>query len=427
MSAMIQCSAFRVVLRLTAVSILLLAGCGADDPHAPPVTDGALSLLEVSGAELVDQAGRSVRLRGFQGLGFYAVEKNLMLRSLENGDDPYRFDPMAVDLARFVLTDFDLSGIRGTGANVVRLWFDLHELQRQPGVYSQTALSLLEETIDRFGRNGIYVIPVLGGTGQNPYVESQFYIDRGLSFWDRDNGLWDCSLDLWRTLAGRLKDNPNVAGYDLLNEPAATSAPQLHAFYEEAIAAIRSTGDRHVIILEADVIEPAAHQIGGVYADENLVASFHFYHPVDFTLLPAEHPELTYPGYVQGVYFDRAKLGQHLDAALAGDQIREMPVYIGEFGADGARADDAPALRWLEDLLSLLNERDLHFTYHNYRSSSGFEGYWYIKPDVRAERAQLQQDVAEGIRLWHEVSDEEKRRLFTTGLPGFVWVTPSRS
>ena len=397
------------------VAVVLLCACrNSADSSSPSMAGGNLSQLRVNGSQLVDQTGKVITLRGFQGLGFYPIDKNLMLQSLENGDDPFMFDPIAIDLARFTLSEFDLSEIRSTGANVVRLWFDLHELQRQPGVYSEQALNLLEETINRFGQNGIYVIPVLGGTGQNTFVESQFYIDRGLSFWNRNNGLWDRSLDLWRKLAEQLKDNPYIAGYDLLNEPAAPDAQTLHAFYEEAISAIRNVGDNHIIILEADVVNPTPHQLGGTYSDGNLVASFHFYYPVNFTLLPDQYPNLTYPGVISGTYWDRATLDQALATALAADQLQGMPVYVGEFGADGARADDAPALHWIEDMLSLLNEHDLHYTYHNYRSSKNYKGYWFIKPDVAAAQMQLQQDVANGSRLWGDVTDEEKQQLFTT-------------
>lgn len=190
-----------LVVTLFAAAVLLCTCSNSAKSTRPPVDSGKVNLLQVSGAQLVDPTGKVITLRGFQGLGFYPIDKNIMLQGLENGDDPFKFDPIAIDLARFTLTDFDMSEIRGTGANVVRLWFDLHELQRQRGVYSEQALNLFKETIDRFGQHGIYVIPVLGGTGQNTYVESQFYTDRGLSFWNRKNGLWDRSLDLWRKLA----------------------------------------------------------------------------------------------------------------------------------------------------------------------------------------------------------------------------------
>lgn len=152
-----------LVVTLFAAAILLCACGGSSDSTSPPVEGEKSNLLQVSGTQIVDPTGKVITLRGFQGLGFYPIDKNLMLQSLENGDDPFRFDPIAIDLARFTLTDFDLSEIRSTGANVVRLWFDLHELQRQQGVYSEQALSLLKETINRFGQYGIYVIPVLGG------------------------------------------------------------------------------------------------------------------------------------------------------------------------------------------------------------------------------------------------------------------------
>jgi hypothetical protein len=70
---------------------------------------------------------------------------------------------------------------------------------------------------------------------------------RSWAYRQRDNRIWDDEryqesfVDAWKTLALELKDQPNVVGYDLLNEPYFPSgnAYKLWNLYRNCIAAIR--------------------------------------------------------------------------------------------------------------------------------------------------------------------------------------------
>jgi hypothetical protein len=58
---------------------------------------------------------------------------------------------------------------------------------------------------------------------------------------------------LWRDLASRYRDNPWVAGYDVLNEPGyGLIKGDLNNFYARIVAAIRETDKGHIIFLEGD-------------------------------------------------------------------------------------------------------------------------------------------------------------------------------
>ena len=64
-------------------------------------------------------------------------------------------------------------------------------------------------------------------------------------------------MDLWKTIAQRYKDEPAVAGYDLLHEPlpgrtgaAARYKAQLEPLYQRITRAIREVDQKHMIILE---------------------------------------------------------------------------------------------------------------------------------------------------------------------------------
>ncbi len=387
----------------------------ADLDHEP------LSLLRVAGDRIVNASGHPVYLRGFQGVEFYSVDTEWYLQATQvRGEDPALLDRYAVDLHRYTLTDFDLREFRSVGANVVRIWFQLHELEKQPYRYSETALTLLEATVNAIGEQGIYVIPVLGGTGQNPFEDSQPYLKRGWGVWDRGNGIWERTVALWGAVAERLADNPYVAGYDLINEPQAPSKATLHDYYQEVIGAIRSRDRHHILFLETDVAKPLQHQLGGRYDDANLAASFHFYYPANFTLLHDPDPALRYPGDYRlclpnqrcvVTRWDRDTLAQLFDVALHLPEVRGKPVYVGEFGADGAR-DGRGAKRWLGDVLSLMNERGLHYTLHRYKHRV-FNGYWLIRPEVDKRTRRVRQGLRSGSIRYDALTDDQKRLLTT--------------
>jgi len=115
-----------------------------------------LTLLRVADDRIVDARGDPVYLRGFQGVEFYSVDTDWYFQAtLTRGEDPAQLDRYAIDLHRYTLTDFDLREFRAVGANVVRLWFQLHEIEKRPYRYSETALALLEATVNAFGEQGI--------------------------------------------------------------------------------------------------------------------------------------------------------------------------------------------------------------------------------------------------------------------------------
>jgi endoglucanase len=68
---------------------------------------------------------------------------------------------------------------------------------------------------------------------------------------------------------------------------------------------------------------------------------------------------------------DRAFLEQELDAYVSWGKRERVPLFLGEFGAiKYAFEDDRGGLRWVNDMLDLLLERQLSFTYHDYHEDS---------------------------------------------------------
>src|SRR3989344_8009258 len=164
------------------------------------------SELHVAGDKIVNEKNEEVYLRGFQGIQFYPIPTEFYFQGVaRNKANAYLLDDYAVDLAKYKYTDFDVDEIKSTGANVVRIWFSLHEIQKEPYKYSEKSMQLLDDTVNKFGEAGIYSVLVFGGAGQNKIEESKVYTSQGLTLLDKNDGLWDQSVKLWGGVAKRFE------------------------------------------------------------------------------------------------------------------------------------------------------------------------------------------------------------------------------
>jgi hypothetical protein len=131
--------------------------------------------------------------------------------------------------------------------------------------------------------NNVYVIvdmhAAIGGqTGQNIDDSAN---DKPELFMEKKNQ--DELVDLWTTIAKRYKDEPAVAGYDLLNEPlpARTGAAkaykdQVEPLYQRITQAIRQIDSKHIIIVEG-VDWANDWSVFTKPFDKNMVYQFHYY------------------------------------------------------------------------------------------------------------------------------------------------------
>lgn len=423
--------AVTMVIILVIIIMLLMLPVYFFRKHPASNTDliGNLPLLTVSGSNLVEKSSqRLVHLRGFQGLGAYPIPDNIYMRAVyDQGVDPYQIDNVAIELNPYAFNQFDINEIKSTGANVVRIWFVLHEIQKEPYIYSEKSLQLLENMINQLGENGIYSILVLGKINQNSYPSSDAYRSRGFVFWDENGPVWNQSISLWGAVADRFATNTNVAGYDILNEPEAPSRELLHAYYSQAIKAIRRADSNHILFIESENSpeHKVEYQLGGTYNDDNYVPNFHFYFPNDFTLSSGTSemiPGLTYPDGVFCAYqhsgctpqaWNKSVLEKIIDTALNLDDFRGRPLYIGEFGANSIR-DDFGALTWIKDVSSMMNERNIHYTYPNYRLRGDSHGYYWIATSDNVQKLdELIRGIIDGSKNVGNLTIEDKKLLET--------------
>ena len=143
------------------------------------------------------------------------------------------------------------------GVRVVRLSFTWERLQPRPGgPLDPVALHRLAESVYDASTAGVAVILELHSFGGFWHADSPGRYPQRLALGSDRLPTQDLA-DLWRRLSLKFATNTTVIGYDLMNEPGdlAPTAPAGAAVWErasqQAVTAVRSTGDAKMIAVEA--------------------------------------------------------------------------------------------------------------------------------------------------------------------------------
>jgi hypothetical protein len=229
------------------------------------------------------------------------------------------------------------------------------------------------------------------------------------STWPGDNGthqaaFWvyrhfqDRVVHLWEALAGRYRDNPAVAGYNIMNEPADAAGDLIKPFYDRVIGAVRQVDPDHIIFLDGNryATDFSAFENAPLYP--NTVYTAHDY------ALPGFVYGGPYPGVTQGVFVDR---GQVEDTFLRRTEFMRStgtPIWIGELGPvfTGDPARDDQRYRLLQDQLDIYQQYGAGWSIWAYKDVGG-QGLVSAAPDspwrerirdVMAKKARL------GVDSW---------------------------
>lgn len=271
----------------------------------------AEGFLRAEGQQIVDAQGRPVILRGV-GLGGWMLQEGYML-GLTGPGMQHAIRRRIVDLIgeedteafyRAWLDNYvgkdDIDLLAAWGFNSVRLpmHYELYTLPvaKEPVRGQQTWLEdgfrRTDELISWAKANGLYVILDLhaapGGQGNDLNISDRD--PSAPSLWDEAANR-DKTVALWRKLAQRYRDEPAVAGYDLINEPnwGFADAQDTHGCKETGNAplrellvrttrAIREVDPHHIVIVEGNCWGNNYRGVldAGLW-DGNLVLSFHKY------------------------------------------------------------------------------------------------------------------------------------------------------
>ena len=254
----------KIPLALSAVLLgtSLWCGTGRAQAQAQP----KMPFLHTNGARIVSSDGTPTILRGFN-LGNWLVEEMWLC--------PFDTDPPAgstlpkitdhvrlrqVFIARFgkekadqlleawrrnFITPADFARLKADGATCVRLPFT-YDLESEPG----GLFRWLDFAVAGAKAQGIYVVLDLHGAPGRQGPEHHTG-EEGVDAFFKDPKFRAQTAQLWARIAAHFKNEPAVAGYDLLNEPvSAANAATLHQVSGELYRTVRAADPNHIIIIE---------------------------------------------------------------------------------------------------------------------------------------------------------------------------------
>jgi len=279
--------------------------------------------VHAEAGKLVDGHGEPLVLRGVA-LGNWLLPEGYMWKFQHpRTQSPREIEALIVELvgperaaefwrrfrAGFVAGD-DIARIRAEGMNHVRLPINSRVVMDGDGRLIEAGFALIDSLIGWCRDHKLWVVLDLHGapggqTGTNiddsPHREPELFTD------ERYRAL---TVDLWRALADRYRDETVVAAYDLLNEPLPNEYQHLYAgrlrdLYRELTAAIREVDPNHMISYEGTHWATSWDIFTEVW-DPNSILQFHKYWSAP----------------------DRRSIQRYLDV---GHELG-LPVYMGEGG-----------------------------------------------------------------------------------------------
>jgi endoglucanase len=382
------------------------------------VPEDDVNRIRVEGDRLVDGTGTTVRLRGY-GLGGWMTMENFITghpatesqtrRALRRvlGDEGYEafFDRFLDDF----FTDADAAYLASLGVNCLRVPFSYHHFEddAEPFVLRETGFTRLERVVRLCAAHGIRTVLDLHAV---PGYQNQHWHSDNPTHWSffwTHRHFQDRVVHLWEALADRFRDEPWVAGYNLLNEPADPSGEVIGPFYRRLESAVRKVDPHHVIFLDGNRYATDFSAFEETAFDHCVYAAHDY-------AVPGIARDSRYPGETRGEHYDRGVLTETFLRRTEFMRRTGTPIWIGEFGPvyTGDAERDEGCLRLLADQLGIYAEHGAGWSLWTYKDI-GLQGLAYLPPDspyllrtatVRERKARL------GADSWGS-SDEQVRSL----------------
>ena len=339
--------------------IFLLSACS--EKNQKKVNSKDENWLKVSGNQIVNQKGDTVYLRGF-GLGGmlhmenfidgYPSNEETMREGLLKVLGEKKYNLYFDTFLKSYFTEPDAEYIHSLGLNLVRIPvnYRLFEDDMNPGVIKDSAFKYLDKVIELCAKNQIYTIIDLHALpgSQNQHWHSDNPTHKAL-FWQHKD-FQDRVLHLWEAIAEHYKNQPWVAGYDLINEPADPTGEKVVPYYKRLREAILKIDPDHILFLEGDRYAVDFSKFAEVW--DNVVYTNHDY------AIPGFITGGDYPGFTGNRYFDKDSLEHDFLKRSEFMFSRKVPLWVGEFGPvyTGNPEKDKMRYQILKDQLAYYNK-----------------------------------------------------------------------
>ncbi len=288
----------------------------------------------------------------------------------------------------------DIALIAKLGFDHVRLSIDAVPLEQWPrGADGLNAefVARLDTVVDTMLADGLAVEIDLHP--EDPYKQQLQSGDYGV----------DRMTMLWRRLAAHYAGrDPERVFFEVMNEPEVHDPYRWAGIQARVAAAIREAAPRNTIIATgpnySDIVDLLAmHPL----ADGNVIYTFHFYDPHEFTHQGAGWGELWW-SYTHGIpypateasmaeslrqvpdsqsryklegyfldHWDAHRIRLLIDEAAAWGRTNGVPLICNEFGAYREHTEEASRMNWLHDVRTALEADGIGWAMWDYRGGFG--------------------------------------------------------
>jgi hypothetical protein len=326
--------------------------------------------VRTAGTQIVAPDGTPLALRGV-GLGNWLLAEGYMFRFDDGPESERQIRALVAELVgpdraaefwrtfreRYVTRD-DIALLKKLGFNSVRVPFNYRLLtpEHQPGTWLEGGFEILDRVVGWSREAGLYVILDMHGapggqTGEN--IDDSY----GHPWLFTSQASQDLTVEIWRRLASRYRDEPAVLGYELLNEPLPhwdelrKYDAQLEPLYRRITQAIRDVDPNHVVVL------------GGAKWNR------------DFSIFgPPFAPNLLYAFHKYWDETTEATIGPYLDFR----DRHGVPVWLGESGEN----DD----EWIAACVRLVEQRGIGWCFWPYKKMEKASAVVSFDPPVHWDR-----------------------------------------
>lgn len=183
-------------------------------------------------------------------------------------------------------SEIDFKRVKSMGMNTVRFYMNYRTFENEsaPYQYKQTGWDWIDKNIAWAKTQGVYLILNIhvpqGG------FQSQC---KGEALWTNAENQ-NRVVALWKAIAQRYHNEPQIAGYDLINEPTPkASATQWNSLAQRLIDSIRTVDKNHLLISERAIAVNCDYSSNDgnfnfpILKEDNLMYTVHFYEPYTFT------------------------------------------------------------------------------------------------------------------------------------------------
>lgn len=309
------------------------------------------NFIGVKGKDIIDQQGRPMLIKGTN-LGNWLLPEGYMFK-FEKVNTPWMIEQVLLELIgpsantnfwkRYLdsyITETDIRLLKEMGSNSVRLPFDYRLFTNESylGANDSTrGFYYMDQVVSWCKKHQLYLLLDMHGapggqTGDN--IDNSY----GYPFLYTDSVCQQKTIDIWKRIATRYRNEPIILGYDLLNEPIAhffdqdKLNPLLEPLYQRIVKTIRQVDQNHLIFLEGAQWASKFTMFSKPF-DSKLVYSFHKY----------------WTDTTQEV------IQEYVDFS----ERYQIPIYVGETGEN----DD----RWILAFRKLLEKNNIGWHYWPYK------------------------------------------------------------